>query len=303
MRFGLLLLINILFCTSSFCQKCGIIVDVKTKNGIPYTTISSLNKQKGVLADEKGKYCFALAISQNDSIVVSALGYNIQILPINEYLKLDTIYLQEKNIILSEVIVNAQKRKSTLLGNFHKSIRIVSNSKCMNSSAILATKIDNIKEGEKLLTKLHYRFNPKKSEFVKKFRLSCSVYSNGDNNLPEKNLLDRNVIIDVSPTDRYAEILIDSMNVYFKQNAIWIGVQTLGYISHDNTYINISSHEFGKVVYKKNDPNKVKEIYLISPCFEMGKGSNYTTKYIGSKSWNNRLVNSQAPLFGVTLEY
>ena len=302
MRFCLLLIL-ILSYNSSFCQKCGIIVDIKTKNGIPYTTISSLNKQKGVLADEKGKYCFVLAITQNDSIVISALGYKIKTLSISEYLKLDTIYLQEKNVVLSEVTVNAQKRKSILIGNFHKNISIVSNSKCMNSSAILATRIENIKDGEKLLTKLHYRFTPKKSEFVKKFRLSCSIYSNGDNNLPEKSLLDRNVVIDISPTDRYAEIQIDTMNVFFKQNTIWIGVQTLGYIDYDNTYINISSHEFGKVVYKKNNPNKVKEIYLISPCFEMGKGNNYTTKYIGSKSWNNRTVNSQAPLFGVTLEY
>lgn len=298
-----LLLFFLLFSKVSFCQKCGIIVDIKTKNGIPYTTIASSNKQKGVLADEKGKFCLILAISQNDSIVVSALGYKIKTLSISEYLKLDTIYLQEKNVVLSEVTVNAQKRKSILIGNFRKNIRIVSNSKCMNSSAILATRIENIKDGEKLLTKLHYRFTPKKSEFVKKFRLSCSIYSNGDNNLPEKSLLDRNVIIDVSPTDRYAEIQIDTMNVFFKQNTIWIGVQTLGYIDYDNTYINISSHEFGKVVYKKNNPNEVKEIYLISPCFEMGKGNNYTTKYIGSKSWNNKLVNSQAPLFGVTFEY
>lgn len=298
-----LLLFFLLFSKVSFCQKCGIIVDIKTKNGIPYTTIASSNKQKGVLADEKGKFCLTLAISQNDSIVVSALGYKIKTLSISEYLKSDTIYLQEKNISLSEVIVNPKKRKSKLIGYFHKNIIIVGSGRCMNSSATLATRIDNIKNGEKLLTKLHYRLSPHKSTFVKKFRLSCSVYNNGANNLPERNLLERNVIIDVSPTDRYAEVHVDTMDVFFNQNSIWIGIQTLGYINYDNEYITISNHEYGKVVYQKNNPNKVKEIYLISPYFEMSKGNDYATKYVGSKSWNRTGGNSKAALFCATFEY
>lgn len=302
MRFCLLLFF-LLFHHLSFCQKCGIIVDIKTKNSIPYATISSLNKQKGVLADEKGRYCFTSTLTQNDSVIVSALSYKVKILSISDYLKSDTIYLYEKSIVISEVIVNAQKRKSILIGDFHKNIRFVSHSKSMNSSAILATRIDNIKDGEKLLTKLHYRFSPRKSEFVKKFRLCCSVYGNGENNLPEKNLLEKNVIIDISPTDRYAEVQIDTMNVFFNQNTIWIGVQTLGYINYDNNYISISNHEFGKADYKKNNLSKVKKVYLISPYLEMGKGNGYVTKYVGSKSWSSRVVNLKAPLFGVTLEY
>lgn len=303
MRFCSLLVLLLLFYNLSFSQKCGIIADIKTKKSIPYTTISSLNKQKGVLADDNGKYCFELTHSQNDSIFVSSLGYELKVLSFNEYLKLDTIYLQERYIVLSEVLVKSRKIKSILTGSFHKKIRVVSDSKCMNSSAILATKIDNLKDGEKLLTKLHYRFSPKKSDFIKKFRLSCSLYNNGENNLPENNLLNKNVIIDISPTDRYAEIQIDTMNILLNLTTIWIGVQTIGYINNDNTYINISNHEFGKVVYKKNNPKKIKEVYLISPCVEMGNGNGYITKYIGSKSWNNGLINSLSPLFGITLEY
>ena len=297
-----LLLLFLLFYKVSFCQKCGIIVDIKTKNGIPYTTIASSNTQKGVLADEKGKYCFTSIFTSNDSIIVSALSYEIKVLSMNDYLKSDTIYLQEKNIVLSEVIVNSQKRKSTLIGDFHKNIRVVSHRKSVNSSAVLASRIDNIKSGEKLLTKLHYRFSPQKSEFVKKFRLSCSVYSNGANNLPEKNLLERNVIIDISPTDRYAEVQIDTMDVFFNQNSIWTGIQTLGYINYDDNYISISNHEFGKADYKKNNL-KVKKVYLISPYFEMSKGNGYVTKYVGSKSWSSTGGNSKTALFGVTLEY
>ena len=59
-----LLLFYLLFSKVSFGQKCGIIVDIKTKNGIPYTTIASSNKQKGVLADEKGKFCLISTCTQ-----------------------------------------------------------------------------------------------------------------------------------------------------------------------------------------------------------------------------------------------
>jgi hypothetical protein len=285
-----------------FAQKCGIIVDSQTKLGISYVTISIVNKPFGTLSNEKGNFCFEAQGIDSDSVFISALGYEYKKISFKQYLKSDTIFLKEKNIVLDEVVVKSKKSKVIYLGNFHKRWLVYQATFSPNSSQIIALKIENKNRIAGIIDALHFRLDPQKSDFAKKFRLRCRIFKNGDGEIPTEDVLDDNVIVDVTPNDKYVDVDISSYHIPFDSQYLWIGIQSIGYIDKEDEYISISEHQYGKVTYKKNRPKKVSSIMLLSPSFQMNDQGIGKSKNVWNKYWN--LISTSknnSPLFGLTL--
>ena len=287
-------------------QKCGVIVDNNSKIGIAYSTISLMKKPIGTITDEKGRFCFESPqkIMLSDSILISALGYENKSISVKQYIQYDTLFLKEKITILDEVIVKSNKNRQVRLGNFHKNWIMYQASFVPNSNSVLASRIENTNLLNGFITKLHYRLNPKKSDFIKKFRLRCRIFKNSDTNIPTDDILNDNVTIDVSPDDKFVEIDLSSKNILIKDQFIWVGVQTVGYIDNNNDFFSISDLQYGEVEYKKRNPKKVVKISTISPSFLMNDNGMGMKLISGIKYWNKLSpYKNHVPLIGVTIEY
>ncbi|PWK16137.1 carboxypeptidase-like protein [Arcicella aurantiaca] len=298
-----IVILLIIFPYFNFAQKCGLVADNQTKFGIPYATISVINKPFGIISDERGGFCFEAKTSNmdNDSIVISALGYEHRKISFKQYLKSDTIFLREKNVVLGEVVVKSKKSKAINLGNFHKRWLVHQTTISPNSSQILALKIEN-KHSTGIIEALHFRLDPQKSDFVKKFRLRCRIFKNGDEDTPTEDILEDNVIVDVTPDEKYIDVDISSYNIPFDYQYLWVGIQSIGYIDKEDNYISISEYQYGKATYKKNNPKKVSSIMLISPSFQMNDQGIGKSKKVWNKYWNPiSTPKNNSPLFGLTL--
>ncbi|MEA5139388.1 carboxypeptidase-like regulatory domain-containing protein [Arcicella rigui] len=290
----------------SFSQKCGIVSDNHTKAGIAYATISHINKSSGSISDAKGQFCIQtqLSNSNTDSIIVSALGYEQRLLSLNDFLKSDTVFLREKNVLLEEVRVKSRKNKTIDYGTFHKRWILYQASYNPNSSTLTAVRVENYDNIEGIITNLHYRLSPKKSEFIKKYRLRCRLFKNGEDNKPSEDILNDNIIVEATPEDKFINVDITSHNVSLHDKYVWIGIQTIGYIDKNDEYFAISDYQFGKSFYKKNDAKKVEKIMLISPSYMMSKDGVAKSKHLWSKSWSEIPPSKyNVPLFGITISY
>lgn len=286
-----------------FAQKCGIISDKKTKEGIAYSSVIIIQKSNGIITDEKGKFCLEIQKNLLDSILISALGYEIQKMTLRQFEQSDTIYLTEKRVILDEVIVKKTRLKTKRLGPFHRKPLFVNYSFNQNSKNILVVKINNDEHLNGFISTLHYRLAPHKSDFAKKYRLRCRIFQNGENDNPTEDILSKNVTIDIYPTDKYINVNIDSLSIPFKENCLWIGIQTIGYIDNQNNYIVLSEFQIGKLFISKTNPKKVEKYQMLSPYYMMTDKGEGRISSFGNGKWSNNLSSMNVPLFGITVAY
>ncbi|MDR6562846.1 MULTISPECIES: carboxypeptidase-like regulatory domain-containing protein [unclassified Arcicella] len=287
-------------------QKCGIVSDSHTKVGVAYATISLINKPTGTVSNESGNFCLDIQGKRGieDSLLFSALGYEQRIFSLNDFLHSDTIFLREKNVVLEEVTVKSRKNKMIDYGTFHKRWIVYQASYNPNSGTIIAARIENHDNVKGVITNLHYRLSPEKSEFVKKYRLRCRIFKNGENNKPSEDLLNDNIIVEATPEDKFINVDISSHNISLNDKYVWIGIQTIGYIDKNDEYFIISDYQYGKAFYKKNNAKKVEKIMLISPSYMMSKDGVAKSKHLWSKSWSDASTSKyNVPLFGMTISY
>ena len=85
----------------------AVVRDAQTKEPIPYVSVSIEKTGAGTIANQSGEFMLKIPISNNkDNILISHIGYNQQIIPIELFSDIPVdIYLQTKIVPLQEVIV------------------------------------------------------------------------------------------------------------------------------------------------------------------------------------------------------
>lgn len=97
----------------------GIVVNNKTKAGIPYATVGLINENKGISADEKGNFSIS-STYQNDSLKITCVGYQNAIFSLQNITNKNTIIeLKENPANLKEVIIANKLKNDTILHNFN----------------------------------------------------------------------------------------------------------------------------------------------------------------------------------------
>jgi CarboxypepD_reg-like domain len=87
----------------------GKVLDQKSKEELPYANINVKNFSIGTVSNESGEFEFSVPIDlENDTLVVSYIGYKTFGERISNLTESKTIYLEESPIVLSEVTVSSE---------------------------------------------------------------------------------------------------------------------------------------------------------------------------------------------------
>lgn len=86
----------------------AVVLDAKTLDPVPFTTIHIVNKKRGTYCNAYGVFHID-KISLSDSIVLSFIGYQSLVLDPSVHFYSDTIFLEEESTNLNEVIILGKK--------------------------------------------------------------------------------------------------------------------------------------------------------------------------------------------------
>jgi len=255
----LLFLLFLEFIPSFSQEKEVLILNLKNKKAIQYANIKFLNSRKGTFSDENGFFVYDK--KNLDSVLVSVLGYNNKTLwskNIN-----DTIYLSPKIISLDEITLSNNKND---YGYFKKKSKFI---RSKLKRIIIAMFMPNNNPNKKeYITTLYYRIKKYGNEksIVRPHLLSV----NKENGNPNKELLNKNIVINVNDKNNILSVDISKVKIKFPPEGIfvaleWVGNTTdvgFGYSNlKDNTgsYALLTSLEFEKKLWIPLTPIKEKK--------------------------------------------
>ena len=82
----------------------GSIRDSKTKKVIPYCAVGVKNTNKGCLTNDDGLFQLS-SILLTDTFTVDCIGYKKKLVPVADFVKHTTIYIDQKENVLAEIVV------------------------------------------------------------------------------------------------------------------------------------------------------------------------------------------------------
>ncbi|KEO75205.1 carboxypeptidase-like regulatory domain-containing protein [Anditalea andensis] len=177
----------------------GKIIDSKTKTPLSYVNIGFLNKERGTVSDENGK--FELEINEKDledTLRISMIGYTpIKIIP-NNFSKTwnqKIIELDEMIGALNEVIVSSKGYKSKVLGNKTESKFISTAFSYDQLGAEMGIKV-KIRKSPTYVDSLNFNVSYNRLSAKAIFRVNFYAVENGQ---PGKNILKDNILIEINP--------------------------------------------------------------------------------------------------------
>ena len=191
----------------------GTLVDASTKKGLPYVNIGILNKTLGTVSDNEGRFSLAIDERYNDdSLKISALGYEARVFTVNEFRRLiaanPVIELSEKPILLKEIVISGKKLKEKKRGNMTTSTKFrggFGNSQLGNELGIV------IKVGKKpeRIKNFHASVVSNKIE-GQKFRLNFYDVKHG---LPHTRLVSEQIIFPITTASGMFTLDLTNYNI------------------------------------------------------------------------------------------
>ncbi len=205
----------------------GIISDSKTKNAIPYSSIAILHSNKGTYADANGMFHLNSNGKTNDTLKISAIGYEPKIINVSSLSKTNnTIYLTASTEILKEVVIRSKNieytNKITLGeerdGNISKSTPIGYET-CLYFS--------NPKKALGKLKTLFIKLKKNKSAIATAtFNIKFYAFDS-QKQLPGKLLYYENLFISPKNKKYTLRIPLEDLEVFIPPNGICIGIEMM----------------------------------------------------------------------------
>ncbi|RAU82374.1 carboxypeptidase-like regulatory domain-containing protein [Pontibacter arcticus] len=95
----------------------GTVASAKNGEAIPYVNIGIRNKNTGTISAENGSYTLKLQQEfSEDTLTFSAIGFEVQKVPVKQLATQQSIALKEKTTNLKEVVVTSRKTRLKKLG-------------------------------------------------------------------------------------------------------------------------------------------------------------------------------------------
>ncbi|WP_350286592.1 carboxypeptidase-like regulatory domain-containing protein [uncultured Croceitalea sp.] len=185
---------------SKFLGFSGKIIDQKSKKPLPYVNIGVLNREVGTVSDTNGK--FDLSINNdflNDTIRISMIGYR----PVTflmakiQHNKEIVIEMKEEVSELNEVVVTARVFKERTLGNKSESKFISTGFNYDQLGAEMGVKV-NVRKNPTFVDTFNFHVSYNRLSAKSIFRLN---FYNVKNGRPHENILNDNILIEVSPKE------------------------------------------------------------------------------------------------------
>lgn len=271
------ILVILLLSQLSFAQISGTVKDSKTKVGISYVNIAVENKEKGVSANENGKFFFN-EMKQSDVLIFSAVGYKALILKQSE-IKGD-VFLEEIILDLKELAVSPRKRKKiTKIGIVDKK-QIKSFFANQGYPRIYGRFIpftDNIAE-TRYIKEIRFLTRSKIRTTIFNVRL-LTLNKEGE---PIEYYSEQNIIGQCKKGMKITSVNVEDLNIKFPESGLIVGVE----------WIVIERNKFIMEYWEKEKDQKTKRAEY-SPWFgqDMEKDNNSWGRSSNSK-WSKGMVYS-----------
>lgn len=229
----------------------GFVYDEDTKQPIPYVNISIIESSNGTSSDESGSYTLEIEEKDlNKNIHLSSLGYNDSIISVEQFIKLDKIFLKAKIEQLNEVVISKKfEEKFLVVNQLEKSDLCAGYGTNFKNPWMLALYFpynETYKETDFLKSvRIHFgNFRNKKS----KFRLR--LFSVDENGLPDEDVLQESVVVELKKNQKIADIDISNFNIIFPRNGFYIAFEWL-YIPYNEEEVNFCIDEKCKKTEKR----------------------------------------------------
>ncbi|MBM1107056.1 carboxypeptidase-like regulatory domain-containing protein [Aurantibacter crassamenti] len=221
-----ILIIFQLFSSKAFSQEIvmnGIVIDSENQEPIEFVNIGVQNKNQGTITNSNGKFNLRLPKEyKTDSVTVSHINYySVKILAQN--LKNQTILLEPKTTVLSEVVVSNKKIKNRKIGV--KSYNRLLSTRVTSKSTDIIELAQLIKVPTEEAKVKAVNFNIRKWSKVDGVKVRINFYENVDN-YPSKKIIQKNIIQEI-PTERESDwirIDLNNSDIYITQD-FFIGIE------------------------------------------------------------------------------
>ncbi len=267
----------------------GKIIDKSTNTPVSYVAITNLQNQLGTYADSLGKFSFNTKIK--GQFLFSRVGYESVFIVLNSEVKDTTIFMLPTSTLLDEIKITTSKKKfkKYTLGYFQKIRGPYTADYSPNTGSRLVTYIsngDSISNG--IIKTLRYRFSPSKSKIASSFRLRLRLLED-KNGKPSKELLNKDIIVDVASDDRYLEYDVESENITLPSKGVWIGLDVIGYTDINHKFNLINTFQYG-----------ISSKYPIAPWIAMDNGTGISFESSWGGKWHKPLLDSfRTFMFGI----
>jgi len=193
-----IVILLLLFAFNSFGQnrvQCQL-VDLYSDQGIPYVNVGVIGKGLGTVSDKSGSFTLNIPASMNqDSILISMIGYKRQIYLVSEFRKIiasdPVLRMEIENTHLDEVVITNRRLKSKVLGNTTQAKNIVAGFVSNELGSEIGVPI-SIKRSPTFIDNFSASIVSNKYGVIK-FRLNIYKLVDG---FPGKSLLYENIIIE-----------------------------------------------------------------------------------------------------------
>ncbi len=203
---------------------------VKNENNevVSYCSISSTKENRGTTTDRNGNYSFE--ISKNDSLVFEANGYENKKISITDIAINPNIVLYRRVYAIQEINITGKKTKKDILGAKSRPMLTFSKMFDQNVPTIEQGQIFNIYKWTKLNS---YNFYIIPSSKFKEITLKLNIYS-VKNNVPDKSLLQENIIFKTNSTGWQTIDLEKYKLIYNDLDQLAVTLQLVESVPQDN---------------------------------------------------------------------
>ena len=207
--------------------------NVKDTNNlaIPYCSIGIKDTEIGAITDENGH--FSIEIPENlakSQLIFDAAGYDEKSISVKEIQQNSFVFLNEKVVSLTEVIVKTEKMKEKIVGQKNRPMLTFSKMFKENAPTVEQGNIFEIYPKTKLNT---YNFHIIPSSKYDEITLKVNIYA-VKNGLPTESLLEENIIYKTSTTG-WQKIDLTPYKFRFKNvDKIAVTLQLIDYKKPEN---------------------------------------------------------------------
>jgi CarboxypepD_reg-like domain len=294
-RFFLVLISFLFFGIPIFGQDLcqGFIINKLTREKIPFVTISLLNDNRGTNADDQGMFHLCINKLNNDTLIVSSVGYKYLKIPVRNLPLNMVLELEEKRNILPEVIIGKKSIMSSLILNEF--------SQCGNNYYTTSGVITQMAQ--------HFQAPIENSQLSEinicklgdnsLFRIR--IYSmDSINKIPSEDIAD--TIIEVKSSKRHVHINLEKFNIVIPKKDFFIAIE----------WIKIPYNERKEKSNMYGNGTTISYQYSPFLCYRDRKIANFTdsdnTVEVLQKGYNNRwmrlsLKKSRALLISAKIKY
>lgn len=230
---------NVLFAQSFYS---GTIVDKQTKVKIPFASVGLMKLNKGVSADEQGKFRIILSsVDEIDTLIISCVGYKILKVPAHNIQTNSTLELTQKITQLEDVYIFPKSYfKTAVLNDFE--LCADSSVSTKSNQTIVAQLFHAPQEGSMLrsvkICTMQKRLPPKKAIFrIRIFDIDTNSMS------PSTDLT--NQVIEVKSKSNPIKLNLEKYKIHIPGKDFFIGIE---WIQREENEINSTTCIDNKVV-------------------------------------------------------